>query len=89
METIYIAARPYQDALAEKLIGDYDKVANEIHRFAGADNFAPPTNLHWSMATPEVLKALAERGVRVLSGYFSQRNGRWDINPRLPTGLLP
>lgn len=73
-------ARPYQEAPAEKLIGDYDLVAEQIHRFAGAETFAPPTNLHWSMATPEGLKALRQRGVRVLSGYFARIQGRWDIN---------
>ncbi|MCX7424577.1 MAG: hypothetical protein NTW96_02940 [Planctomycetia bacterium] len=73
-------ARPYQDAPAEKLIRDYDQVAEQIHRFAGAETFAPPTNLHWSMATPDALKALHQRGVRVLSGYFQPIDGRWDIN---------
>jgi hypothetical protein len=73
-------ARPYQDAPAEKLIRDYDQVAEQIERFAGHETYAPPTNLHWSMATPEGLKALHRRGVRVLSGYFRPSNGRWDIN---------
>lgn len=73
-------ARPYQDAPAAKLLSDYDRVAEQIHRFAGAEVFAPPTNLHWSMATPEGLKVLARRGVRVLSGYFQPSGGRWDIN---------
>lgn len=72
--------RPYQDAPAEKLIADYDKVAEQIHRFAGAGTFAPPTNLHWSMARPDGLQALAQRGVRCLSGYFHKADGRWDIN---------
>jgi hypothetical protein len=72
--------RPYQDASAEKLIADYDKVAEQIHRFAGAETFAPPTNLHWSMARPDGLQALARRGVRCLSGYFRKDNGGWDIN---------
>ena len=78
-------ARPYQEAPAEKLIGDYDLVAEQIHRFAGAETFAPPTNLHWSMATPEGLKALRQRGVRVLSGYFAKLQGRWDINYNFDT----
>ncbi len=74
-------ARPYQGTPAEKLIHDYDSVAEQIHRFAGAESFAAPTNLHWAMATPEGLSALRERGVRVLSGYFQQnRTGQWDIN---------
>ena len=53
--------RPYQSAPAEKLIADYDQVAEQIHRFAGAGTFAPPTNLHWSMARPDGLQALARR----------------------------
>ena len=72
--------RPYQDAPAAKLLADYDRVAEQILRFAGPDTFATPTNLHWSMARPDALKALAQRGVRVLSGYFRPYNGRWDIN---------
>jgi len=72
--------RPYQDAPAEKLIADYDQVAEQIQRFAGAGTFAPPTNLHWSMARPDGLHALARRGVRCLSGYFRKADGRWDIN---------
>jgi hypothetical protein len=72
--------RPYQDAPAEKLIADYDQVAEQIHRFAGPGTFAPPTNLHWSMARPDGLQALARRGVRCLSGYFHKADGRWDIN---------
>jgi hypothetical protein len=70
------ADRPdrYQEAPASKLLADYDLVAEQIRRFAGADTFAPPTNLHWSMARPDALKALAQRGVRVLSGYFRPSN---------------
>ncbi|MHC1766754.1 MAG: hypothetical protein AB9869_21020 [Verrucomicrobiia bacterium] len=75
--------RPYQEASASKLLADYDLVAEQIRRFAGAGTLAPPTNLHWSMARPDALKALAQRGVRVLSGYFRPSNGRWDINYRL------
>lgn len=73
-------ARPYQEAPAEKLIADYDKVEEQILRFAGEASFAPPTNLHWAMATPEALKALGKKGVRVLSGYFQPIDGRFDIN---------
>ncbi len=72
--------RPYQEAPAEKVLADYDRVAEQIHRFAGVETFAPPTNLHWAMARPEALRALARRGVRCLSGYFRKQDGRWDIN---------
>ena len=72
--------RPYQNAPPEKLIADLDKVAEEIRRFAGEETYSPPTVIHWGMVQPAALKPLAERGVRVLSGSFSRRNGVWDIN---------
>jgi hypothetical protein len=72
--------RPYQDASPEKLIADLDRVAEQIHRFAGEETYSPPTVVHWGMVQPEALKPLAERGVRVLSGYFTRRGDAWDIN---------
>jgi hypothetical protein len=75
--------RPYQNAPAEKLIADLDKVAEQIVRFAGKSAYSPPTVIHWAMVEPKALRALHERGVRVLSGYFRLSNGGWDINYRL------
>ena len=72
--------RPYQNAPAEQLIADWDKVAEQIVRFAGKATYSPPTVIHWAMVEPTALKALHERGVRVLSGYFRPSNGGWDIN---------
>lgn len=72
--------RPYQYAPAKTLIADFDKVAEQILRFAGEQTYSPPTVIHWAMVQPMALKPLAERGVRVLSGYFRRRNGIWDIN---------
>lgn len=72
--------RPYQYVPAEQLIADLDKVAKQIHRFAGEESYSPPTVIHWGMVQPKALKLLAERGVRVLSGYFTQKNGIWDVN---------
>ncbi len=74
--------RPYQDAPPEKLIADLDKVNEQIHRFAGAQSYAPPTVIHWGMTRQEALKPLFKRGVRVLSGYFRMPNGRYDVNYR-------
>jgi hypothetical protein len=73
-------ARPYQYAPAAKLIADLDKVAEQIIRFAGEQTYSPPTVIHWGMVQPSALKPLYERGVRVLSGYFRQSNGIWDVN---------
>jgi len=74
-------ARPYQYASASALIGDLDKVAEQIIRFAGEQTYSPPTVIHWGMVQPPALKALAKRGVRVLSGYFERRgDDGWDVN---------
>jgi len=75
--------RPYQNAPAERLIADWDKVAEQIVRFAGQASYSPPTVIHWAMVAPTALKALHKHGVRVLSGYFRPANGGWDINYRL------
>jgi hypothetical protein len=72
--------RPYQYASPGQLIADLDKVAEQIIRFAGEKTYSPPTVIHWGMVQPTALKPLYERGVRVLSGYFRQSNGIWDIN---------
>ncbi|MDD8014667.1 MAG: hypothetical protein PHX45_03165 [Acidobacteriota bacterium] len=72
--------RPYQHEPAEKLIADLDLVAGEIRRFAGGEVYSPPTVIHWAMTQPDALKPLYERGVRVLSGYFSRVPSGWDIN---------
>ena len=74
--------RPYQDTPPKKLLADLDLVAHEIHRFAGAQSYAPPTVIHWGMTRQESLKPLFSRGVRVLSGYFRMPNGRYDVNYR-------
>ncbi len=73
-------ARPYQYAPASKLIADLRKVAEQIVRFAGEKTYSPPTVIHWGMVQPAALKPLFENGVRVLSGYFRQLGGVWDVN---------
>ena len=72
--------RPYQNASAAKLTADFDKVAEQIIRFASEQTYSPPTVIHWGMVQPEALKPLYERGVRVLSGYFRRQGGVWDVN---------
>ena len=59
-------ARPYQYAPAQELLSDWDRVDEEIRRFAGEDAHAAPTVIHWAMVQPPALKALAERGVLAL-----------------------
>lgn len=64
--------RPYQNASEEKLASDFDLLKSEICRFAGEASFIPPVALHWSMAKPEGLDVLHEKGVRVLCAQFSK-----------------
>jgi len=72
--------RPYAHASAAKLLADLDKVAEEIHRFAGDEAYAPPTVIHWGIVQPDALKALTTRGVRALSGYFGPCATGWSVH---------
>ena len=75
--------RPYQDAPAEKIIADLDKVEEQIIRFAGEETYSLPTVIHWAMVRPDALKPLAARGIRALSALCRLAGGKWDINYRL------
>ena len=72
--------RPYQYTSAEKLLADLDLVAEQIIRFAGEDTYSPPTVIHWGMVQPSVIGTLTQRGVRVLSGMFSNPRGYYDVH---------
>ncbi|KUK56848.1 MAG: hypothetical protein XD81_1837 [Bacteroidetes bacterium 38_7] len=37
------------------------------------------TNIHWDL-NPSAFKPLADKGIRVLSAYFSHGQGGWNIN---------
>jgi hypothetical protein len=67
--------RPYQYTAPQKVLADLDLVAGEIHRFAGAEAYCPPTIIHWGELQPSAFKPLYDRGVRVLSGYFTTTDG--------------
>lgn len=75
--------RPYEHAPASKLLADLSAVEEQIVRFAGEEAYAPPTVIHWGMVQPDALRALAQCGVRALSGYFAPRPWGWDVNYRL------
>lgn len=62
--------RPYQNTSKETLVADFDRITDEIIRFAGAKSCIPAVALHWSIAKPDSLRALHSRGVRVLCGQF-------------------
>lgn len=73
--------RPYQYASPEKIISDMNKVSAEIRRFAGDQTYTPPTIIHWGMVQPSAYKPLADKGVKILRGYFTKTaSGRYDVN---------
>lgn len=69
-------ARPYKDAMPQKLAEDYDLVENEIARFAGDHSFQPPIVIHWTMIPGAGFRVLRERGVKVLVGKFAAHQER-------------
>jgi len=71
--------RPYQYTF-NTLAADFDRVTEQVLRFAGAQTYSPATILHWGMLPPEALPILYERGVRALTGYFRWRGSQWDVN---------
>ncbi|MCC7493186.1 MAG: hypothetical protein IT204_12590 [Fimbriimonadaceae bacterium] len=62
-------AKPYLGASAEQVLADYDRITNEIVRFAGEGSLSQFTTIHWGEATWEACTALAQRGLRGLAGY--------------------
>lgn len=75
--------RPYENAPAEKVLADLDRVAEQILRFAGETVYAPTTIIHFGLVRPEAFKPLASRGIRVLSGYFTRSPRGFEVNYRL------
>ncbi len=75
--------RPYQHASPQQLASDFDRVAEQVLRFAGEQSWTPTTIIHWGMVLPQALPVLRQRGVRVLSGYFRKSGGVWDVNYHL------
>ena len=72
--------RPYQYTSADKLLSDLDLVAEQIVRFAGEQTYSPPTVIHWGMVQPDAVAALTQRGVKVLSGFFGNPRGHYDVH---------
>jgi hypothetical protein len=62
--------RPYLHAGYEQLAHDYDAVTGEILRFAGPAVLDPFTTIHWGEATREGCRAVRDRGIKGLVGYF-------------------
>ncbi|NLX98150.1 MAG: twin-arginine translocation signal domain-containing protein [Rhodopirellula sp.] len=75
--------RPYFDAPPEQVIADFEKIREQINRFAGEATYSPTTIVHWGVVRPSAWKPLAEHGVKVLSGYFQKQRDEWVVNYRM------
>ncbi|OGV66847.1 MAG: hypothetical protein A3K18_30370 [Lentisphaerae bacterium RIFOXYA12_64_32] len=61
---------PYIRASYDEIGRDFDLVTNEILRFAGEASLNSFTTVHWGEATRDGCRALRDRGIRGLCGYF-------------------
>lgn len=67
--------RPYQYAAPDSLAEDFDRLREEVLRFAGEQSWSPPTLIHWGMVHPSAVPVLTARGVKALSGFFVPDTG--------------
>jgi hypothetical protein len=78
--------RPYLSAPYEKVARDFELVENEQIRFAGEESRGDFTTIHWGEATREGCRAVRDRGIRGLPGYFIRQNGRAAVSYYLDEG---
>lgn len=62
--------KPYLTAGYDQVARDFDKVTAELIRFAGEAVLDPFTTIHWGEATREGCRAVRDRGIKGLVGYF-------------------
>lgn len=67
--------RPYLHATAEQIGHDYDLITGQILRFAGPEVMDTFTTIHWGEAPVEACRAVRDRGIRGLCGYFVLEKG--------------
>ncbi|NOZ24357.1 MAG: hypothetical protein GXP25_25040 [Planctomycetes bacterium] len=67
---------PYIHSSYDEVARDYDKVVNEILRFAGEEVMNTFTTIHWGEATVDGCRAVRDRGINGLCGYFVLHDGR-------------
>ncbi len=63
-------AKPYLGAGYERVARDFEAVTSEILRFAGPEVLDSFTTIHWGEATRDGCRAVRDRGIRGLAGYF-------------------
>jgi len=63
--------KPYIQARNQPIAEHYDRVVEQILRFAGESVLNSFTTIHWGEATREACRAVHDRGIRGLCGYFN------------------
>lgn len=66
---------PYKYSSPAEVLHDFDKVMNEIIRFAGYEVLMPVTTIHYSEMTKESCRALRQNGIKGLVGDFNENDG--------------
>ncbi|MEW6356364.1 MAG: hypothetical protein AB1696_08570 [Planctomycetota bacterium] len=79
--------RPYNYPCPAKLAEDYDRVKEQIVRFAGEETFCPPIVTHWAVCHPANFGVLKERGAKVLCGQFINAFVGKGYRPLSPFGV--
>ncbi|NLF18408.1 MAG: hypothetical protein GX595_14320 [Lentisphaerae bacterium] len=80
--------RPYQDPNPTQILADYDLVKREIERFAGPQTFIKPPVIHWAVASPEAVSAMARSGrMTLFCGGF--RGAKAACDEAIEKGLDP
>ncbi len=68
-------AFPYENASADELLKDFDKVQTELLRFAPHSAIATTTTLHYVAATKQAIAALHKRGIKGLIAMAFKQEG--------------
>lgn len=76
--------RPYSQPGPAQLAEDFDRVKEQVVRFAGEDTFCPPIVIHWAKCHPANFDVLKERGVTTLCGQFQNAFIGGDYRPASP-----
>ena len=69
-------ARPYRSFGYDEVARDFDLVTGEIRRWAGERLLSPFTTVHWGETTRDGARALRDRGILGLVGYFTFQDGQ-------------
>ncbi len=79
---------PYLNSNYDTVYADCKAVQDEIIRFAGKETLSNETTLHYGKCTAEGQKALRDRGLKSLAGYFELANGRAAVSYIYPKYLV-